>query len=109
MQREGGNDPTEDVDLFEKEGGNILVATPGRLAALLERVPRIAGGVKGLELLVLDEADRLLDLGFEQAVNDILARMPKQRRTVSYGIDTGMENRAQRKGFGMEWLLENGA
>jgi ATP-dependent RNA helicase DDX55/SPB4 len=37
--------------------------------------------VRALEVLVLDEADRLLDLGFEQSINTILLRLPKQRRT----------------------------
>lgn len=37
--------------------------------------------VGSLEVLVLDEADRLLDLGFKNSVNNILKRLPKQRRT----------------------------
>ncbi len=37
--------------------------------------------VSSLELLILDEADRLLDMGFEQTVTAILRRLPKQRRT----------------------------
>ncbi len=35
-----------------------------------------------LEVLVLDEADRLLDMGFERSINEILGYLPKQRRTV---------------------------
>ena len=70
------------MSLFQREGGNILVATPGRLAALLERVPCFANGIKSLEIFIMDEADRLLDMGFERELNEILARLPKQRRTV---------------------------
>lgn len=56
----------------------IAVATPGRLLALLEKGHL---DVKHLEVLVLDEADRLLTLGFERTLNAILERLPKQRRT----------------------------
>lgn len=41
----------------------------------------LARCVKSLEMLVLDEADRLLDLGFEASLNTILSYLPKQRRT----------------------------
>lgn len=37
--------------------------------------------MKSLEVLILDEADVLLDMGFEKSLNDILHRLPKQRRT----------------------------
>lgn len=83
----GGTDPKEDVDHFQKNGANILVATPGRLAALLERVPTFAAGIKSLEIFIMDEADRLLDMGFERELNQILVRLPKQRRTVRGGSD----------------------
>ena len=39
-----------------------------------------------LQVLVLDEADRLLDLGFSEHVNAIMARLPKQRRTGAWQI-----------------------
>lgn len=48
--------------------GNIVVATPGRLEDLFRRKADgldLAGCVKSLDVLVLDEADRLLDMGFE--------------------------------------------
>lgn len=66
--------------------GNIVVGTPGRLEAMLEKKdgstgPEMARCVKSLEILVLDEADRLLDMGFEASINTILSFIPKQRRT----------------------------
>ncbi|XP_052216013.1 ATP-dependent RNA helicase DDX55-like isoform X1 [Dreissena polymorpha] len=66
--------------------GNIVIGTPGRLEAMLERKdgstgPEMARCVKSLEILVLDEADRLLDMGFEASINTILSFIPKQRRT----------------------------
>lgn len=59
----------------------VVIATPGRLAAAV-----VSGGldVTDLEMLVLDEADRLLDMGFAVTVTDILTRLPKQRRTGIY-------------------------
>lgn len=60
-----------------------MVATPGRLEQMLEH-PRFS--VKHLEVLVLDEADRLLELGFEVTLNSIFHKLPKQRRTVKKEI-----------------------
>uniref|UniRef100_A0A4Y0BFH6 ATP-dependent RNA helicase n=1 Tax=Anopheles funestus TaxID=62324 RepID=A0A4Y0BFH6_ANOFN len=79
----GGNAVEEDVLAILNEGANILVATPGRLQDLFERKGdlNLAAKVKNLELLVLDEADRLLDMGFEAKINTILAYLPRQRRT----------------------------
>uniref|UniRef100_A0A182X9D0 ATP-dependent RNA helicase n=1 Tax=Anopheles quadriannulatus TaxID=34691 RepID=A0A182X9D0_ANOQN len=79
----GGNSVEEDVMSILKQGANILVATPGRLQDLFERKGdlNLAAKVKNLELLVLDEADRLLDMGFEATINTILAYLPRQRRT----------------------------
>eukprot|EP00911_Craspedida_sp_UC1_P001465 UC1_evm2s1107 len=62
-------------------GGNIIVATPGRLLEALNHSQSLRVAVKRLEMLVLDEADRLLALGFERALTDILVHLPKQRRT----------------------------
>uniref|UniRef100_A0A182QRE8 ATP-dependent RNA helicase n=1 Tax=Anopheles farauti TaxID=69004 RepID=A0A182QRE8_9DIPT len=79
----GGNAVEDDVIAILNEGANILVATPGRLEDLFERKGdlNLAAKVKGLELLVLDEADRLLDMGFEATINTILVYLPRQRRT----------------------------
>lgn len=79
----GGNSVEEDVEDIMKNGAHILVCTPGRLQDLLERkgLLNLAGRIKSLELLILDEADRLLDLGFEVALNTILSYLPRQRRT----------------------------
>ncbi|KAJ3205775.1 ATP-dependent RNA helicase ddx55, partial [Dinochytrium kinnereticum] len=77
----GGNPVQSDIAAFKKKGGNIIVATPGRLEELLKRQ---VFSVKNLEVLILDEADRLLDLGFETSLNYILSRLPKQRRTGLY-------------------------
>ncbi|XP_009995909.1 PREDICTED: ATP-dependent RNA helicase DDX55 [Chaetura pelagica] len=80
----GGRNPMEDVEKFKEQGGNIIVATPGRLEDLFRRKADgldLAACVKSLDVLVLDEADRLLDMGFEASLNTILDFLPKQRRT----------------------------
>ncbi|XP_061553802.1 ATP-dependent RNA helicase DDX55 isoform X2 [Phycodurus eques] len=80
----GGNNPMEDVEKFKENGANIVVATPGRLEDMFRRKGDgvdLAGSVKSLDVLVLDEADRLLDMGFENSLNAILSFLPKQRRT----------------------------
>lgn len=59
----------------------ILVATPGRLRAVMEFAGKDLVNFKALEVLVFDEADRLFQLGFEKDVERILSSMPKQRRT----------------------------
>uniref|UniRef100_A0A8C5CDR6 ATP-dependent RNA helicase n=1 Tax=Gadus morhua TaxID=8049 RepID=A0A8C5CDR6_GADMO len=80
----GGSNPIEDVEKFKEHGANIVIATPGRLEDMFRRK---ADGldlsilVKTLDVLVLDEADRLLDMGFVASLNVILAFLPKQRRT----------------------------
>ncbi|XP_043952595.1 ATP-dependent RNA helicase DDX55 [Gambusia affinis] len=80
----GGSNPAEDVEKFTEHGGNIVIATPGRLEDMFRRKSEgleLASAVRSLDVLVLDEADRLLDMGFEASLNSILSYLPKQRRT----------------------------
>ncbi|XP_053501760.1 ATP-dependent RNA helicase DDX55 [Ictalurus furcatus] len=80
----GGSNPIEDVEKFKTSGANIVIGTPGRLEDMFRRKADgldLASCVKSLDVLVLDEADRLLDMGFEASLNTILGYLPKQRRT----------------------------
>jgi ATP-dependent RNA helicase RhlE len=61
-----------------RSGVDIIVATPGRLQDLLDRGDC---DLKSIEFLVLDEADRMLDMGFLPAVRRIISRCPAQRQT----------------------------
>ncbi|CCW61400.1 unnamed protein product [Phytomonas sp. EM1] len=78
----GGRDIKLDVEDFEKHGGNVIVGTPGRLFELF-----ISSKYSGLfdcsafELLILDEADKLLEFGFKAKLDALIKRLPKQRRT----------------------------
>ena len=77
-----GGDTTaaQDLSNFLKQSPNLLIATPGRLLELLSS-PHVHCPQSSFEVLVLDEADRLLDLGFKDDLQKILGRLPKQRRT----------------------------
>eukprot|EP00047_Mylnosiga_fluctuans_P003973 m.232036 g.232036 ORF g.232036 m.232036 type:complete len:609 (-) comp12292_c0_seq1:34-1860(-) len=77
----GGTNVQKDIEHVKTNGCNIIVATPGRLWDLFRRVPELGTSAKALEVLVLDEADRLLDMGFREKLGEILQRLPKQRRT----------------------------
>ena len=64
-----------------RRGAAVVVATPGRLEDLLER--RLID-LSRVRTLVLDEADRMLDMGFIQAIKRIVAKVPKQRQTMLF-------------------------
>ncbi|KAF3331781.1 DEAD-box ATP-dependent RNA helicase 31-like protein [Carex littledalei] len=62
----------------------ILVATPGRLRDHIENTPGFATRLRGVKVLVLDEADRLLDMGFRKDIEKIVDALPKQRQTLLF-------------------------
>ena len=76
----GDTSTSQDLNSFLKSSPSLLVATPGRLLELLSS-PHVKCPQSSFEVLVLDEADRLLDLGFREDLQKILGRLPKQRRT----------------------------
>lgn len=59
----------------------ILIATPGRL---LDHMQQRFVSLKDIQILVLDEADRMLDMGFAPQINEILRQAPRQRQTLLY-------------------------
>ncbi|MGA0334403.1 MAG: DEAD/DEAH box helicase [Kiritimatiellia bacterium] len=64
-----------------KKGAHIVIGTPGRVLDHLER-----GSLKldGMKTIILDEADRMLDMGFTEEINAILDKMPEERQTVLF-------------------------
>jgi ATP-dependent RNA helicase DeaD/ATP-dependent RNA helicase RhlE len=73
---------------------HVLIATPGRLQDLVER-----GSVRldGVRILVLDEADRMLDMGFQPQVDRLVRRIPKDRQTMFFSatLDGAVGNLAR--------------
>lgn len=70
---------TADLQIFRKLHSEVVVGTPGRIEEVLTRYDDI--DVSELECLILDEADVLLDMGFEVSLSAILGKLPKMRRT----------------------------
>ena len=64
-----------------RKGVDLLVATPGRL---LDLARQNAVRLNAVQTLVLDEADRMLDLGFSRDIDQVLALLPKQRQTLLF-------------------------
>ncbi|HEX7773755.1 MAG TPA: DEAD/DEAH box helicase [Pyrinomonadaceae bacterium] len=75
----GANIKAQITDL--RRGATIVIATPGRLLDLTERD---AIDLSTIEVLVLDEADRMLDMGFLPAIKTILAMLPRKRQTLLF-------------------------
>ena len=76
----GGAGMQPQIDNFRR-GVDILVATPGRL---IDHMERGSAKLDAVEVLILDEADRMLDMGFLPAIKRILGRVPSQRQTLLF-------------------------
>lgn len=91
----GGTSTDKDLKYIRENGCNIIVATCGRLYEVMSLASSSAKGaaivghksraktmnLKSLEILVFDEGDRLLEMGFSQRISRIVEMLPKQRRT----------------------------
>lgn len=64
------------------KGLNIIVATPGRLLDHLQNTPDFL--YKNLQILVIDEVDRILEIGFEEDMKQIINLLPKRRQTMLF-------------------------
>lgn len=76
----GGKNLKEEAERMSKM--NILVCTPGRM---LQHLDQTAGfEANNLQMLVLDEADRIMDMGFQHAVDALVEHLPKDRQTLMF-------------------------
>jgi len=79
-----------------KQGVDIVVATPGRLLDLLQQG---ALSLKQVEILVLDEADRMLDMGFIRDIRKVLAVLPPKRQNLLFSATFSDEIKALADGL----------
>jgi len=82
----GANIKTQFADL--RRGVSVVIATPGRLLDLTERG---ALNLSHVEVLVLDEADRMLDMGFLPAIRRVLSLVPEKRQTLLFSATLSPE------------------
>ncbi len=71
-----------------RRGIDVLIATPGRL---IDHIERGTVQLKDIEVLILDEADRMLDMGFRPAINRILKHVPQKRQTLLFSATFSKE------------------
>jgi len=64
-----------------RRGVDIVIATPGRLK---DHMDRGSADLSRVEIMVLDEADRMLDMGFQEEIDAIVARVPAKRQTLLF-------------------------
>ncbi|XP_033635495.1 probable ATP-dependent RNA helicase DDX10 [Asterias rubens] len=76
----GGKDVKSEMERITRT--NVVVCTPGRFLQHLDQTVSLE--CSNLQLLVLDEADRILDLGFEKTMNAILDNLPTERQTMLF-------------------------
>lgn len=76
----GGESMNEQIRVLEK-GVDVLIATPGRLLDLFERGQILMTDIR---ILVIDEADRMLDMGFIPDIEKIISRLPSARQTLLF-------------------------
>ena len=76
----GGKNIQQEQDHIQHT--NIVICTPGRLLQHMDETPNFE--CSNLQVLVLDEADRILDLGFEATMTAILTNIPKSRQTMLF-------------------------
>jgi len=77
----GGANRKQEAERLQR-GVNIIVATPGRLLDHLQNTPGFI--FKNLQCLIIDEADRILEIGFEEEMKQIIKILPKKRQTMLF-------------------------
>ncbi len=87
----GGTPLAPQLASLEAHDPQVVVGTPGRVQELLRKKVLHLGGVR---VLVLDEADRMLDMGFEEAIDEIVKKTPQNRQSLLFSATYPDEIRA---------------
>lgn len=87
----GGTNMQAERKRLQRNRIDILVATPGRLMDHLENSPQFLQRMANLQVLVLDEADQLLEMGFRQSIEKIIGFLPKNRQTLLFSATMPQE------------------
>lgn len=94
---------TQQDQLYKRP--HIVVATPGRLADLLESDPKLKHCFKNLHTLVMDEADRLLEDSFSAALGTIFEKIPKKKQMLLFSATITSSIDQLRERFGSEEMM----
>lgn len=100
----GGQDMIMQQQALQKRP-HIVIATPGRLADLLSSDPRIKHCFRNLHTLVMDEADRLLEDSFSQALADVFQSLPQKKQTLLFSATITSSIDELRSRFGEDDML----
>lgn len=86
----GTNIRSEQMELRDRPC-QILVGTPGRLVDHIQNTPNFSRLLRSVKLFVLDEADRMLDMGFKQSLEEIRRALPSQRQNLLFSATIAKE------------------
>ena len=89
-----GGKVSNDLEALRTSSVDIMIGTPGRINDVLNRCKGTGVSLRQVAVLVLDEADVLLSMGFEHVIGEILKYLPKQRRTGLFSATQTREVRA---------------
>ena len=91
----GGVSPKPQIDAL-RQGVDIIIATPGRL---LDHLQERAVDLSAINFLVLDEADRMLDMGFIRPIRKLIAALPRDRQSLLFSATFSSEIRELARGL----------
>ncbi|EAL18405.1 hypothetical protein CNBJ3280 [Cryptococcus deneoformans B-3501A] len=86
----GGESRLRQLKEFSRRSKDVVVATPGRLRDLISE-PLVKDALAKTDMLVLDEADTLLDMGFSEDLKFIIDHLPKERQTLFFSATVSKE------------------
>ena len=89
----GGTSRNQNVTDLVKRRADILVGTPGRLCDLFQSEKLIRDKIAGVKVVVFDEADQLLEMGFQKEIQEIVSYLPNQRSTFMFSATLSPEIR----------------